>query len=89
MARPEVALQTVMALARSALGNIATSRDKVAGMTTAAPTPMIARAVITRMVSSTRPPITEPPAKISRPRISAPRRLYLSPIEPSTSISAA
>lgn len=61
----------------------------MAGITTAAPTPMIARAAMTSEVSSTRLPITEPPAKITRPVTSAPRRLYLSPIEPSTSISAA
>ena len=61
----------------------------MAGMTTAAPTPMIARAAITSPVPSTRLPITEPPAKITRPATRAPRRLYLSPIEPSTSISAA
>lgn len=46
MAGPEVALQTVTALARSALGKIATSRDSVACMTTATPTPMPA-AVLT------------------------------------------
>lgn len=89
MARPEVAVQPVMALARSPRGKIATSRDKVAGMTTAAPTPMTARAAMTSAVSSTRLPITDPPAKISRPTIRAPRRLYLSPIAPRTSISAA
>jgi hypothetical protein len=78
-----------MALARSLRGKVATSRDSVAGITTAAPKPMIARATMTSEVSSTMLPITEPPAKISRPSTSAPRRLYLSPIEPSTSISAA
>lgn len=61
----------------------------MAGITTAAPTPMTARAATTSAVSSTRLPITEPPAKISRPVTRAPRRLYLSPIAPSTSISAA
>ncbi len=66
MARPEVAVQAVTARARSRLGNIATSSDSVAGMTTAAPTPMTARAAMTRDVSSTRLPATEPPAKTSR-----------------------
>ncbi len=89
MASPEVAVQAVMARARSPFGKTATSRDSVAGMTTAAPTPMIARAATTSPVSWTRLPITEPPAKITRPATRAPRRLYLSPIAPSTSISAA
>ena len=89
IARPEVAVQAVMALARSRSGKIATSRESVAGMTTAAPIPMIARAAMTSSVPSTRLPVTEPPAKISRPTRRAPRRLYLSPIDPSTSISAA
>lgn len=89
MASPEVAVQAVMARARSPFGKTATSRDSVAGMTTAAPTPMTARAAMTSPVSCTRLPITEPPAKITRPVTRAPRRLYLSPIAPSTSISAA
>ncbi len=60
MARPEVAVQAVMARARSRFGKIATSRDSVAGMTTAAPTPMTARAAMTNPVSWTRLPITDP-----------------------------
>lgn len=89
IARPDVAVQAVMARPRSLRGNVATSRDSVAGMITAAPTPMIPRAAMTSPVSSTRLPMTDPAPKISRPTTSAPRRLYLSPIAPRTSIRAA
>lgn len=47
MARPAVAVHRVIALARSARGKVAASRESVAGMMSAAPTPITARAAIT------------------------------------------
>ncbi len=89
MARPDVAAHAAMARARSAAGNVATRRESVAGMMIAAPTPMTIRAAITDVVLSARLPNTAPPPKTSRPAKRAPRRLYLSPMTPNSSISAA
>lgn len=89
MASPAVAVHSTMALARSARGKVAASSDSVAGMIMAAPTPMTARAAMTPVELSTSEPATAPPPKTTRPRMSAPRRLYLSPIAPSSSIRAA
>ncbi len=89
MARPAVAVHRVMALARSARGKVAASRESVAGMISAAPTPMTARAAMTAVGLPARYPETAPPPKTTRPSTRAPRRLYLSPIAPSSSISAA
>jgi hypothetical protein len=76
-------------LARSARGKVAASSDRVAGMMSAAPTPITARATMTPAALSTAEPMTAPPPKTSRPRMSAPRRLYLSPIAANSSIRAA
>ncbi|GAA2466499.1 hypothetical protein GCM10010273_61880 [Streptomyces lavendulocolor] len=89
MARPAVAVHRTMAFARSARGKVAASSDSVAGMIIAAPTPITARAAMTPVEESTSDPATEPAPKTTSPRTSAPRRLYLSPIAPSSSISAA
>ena len=89
MARPDVAAHTVTAVARSRLGNVATSRDNVAGMTIAAATPMTIRARITPSVASVSAPATDPATKMISPMISAPRRLYRSPITPHNSINDA
>ena len=79
----------VTAVARSRLGKVATRSDSVAGMTIAAATPITMRARITPRVTSVRAPAIEPAVKISKPMISAPRRLYRSPITPNSSINAA
>lgn len=78
-----------MARDRSALGKVATRSESVAGMMIAAPTPMIIRAAMTALVVSAMLPKTAPPANTASPARSAPRRLYLSPITPNSSINAA
>lgn len=89
MASPAVAVHRTIALARSARGKLAASSDSVAGMIIAAPIPMTARAAMTPVALPTSDPATAPPPKTTSPSTSAPRLLYLSPIAPSSSISAA
>lgn len=66
IASPAVAVHSTIALARSARGKVAASRESVAGMISAAPTPMTARAAITPVELSTSEPATAPPR---RPRV--------------------
>ena len=54
MARPAVAVHSVIALARSARGKVAASRERVAGMISAAPVPITARAAMTVGAESAR-----------------------------------
>jgi hypothetical protein len=56
MAKPAVPAHKVIALARSARGKVAASRESVAGMMSAAPTPITARAAMTPAALSTSEP---------------------------------
>ena len=74
--------QTPTARARCAGGKPAVSRDSVAGMTNAAPTPEITRETMIHDGSSAKTGIDEPAAKTSSPNMSSSRRPYRSPSAP-------
>ena len=83
---PAVAAQTPMALPRS-LGSwkMLVSSDRVAGMISAAPTPIEARVKISSVAPVARPDRIEPTPKMTRPTISALLRPKRSPTLPMVS----
>jgi hypothetical protein len=71
---PAKPLQVAMALVRSSGGKMAVSIDRVAGMTSAEPAPMIPRPTMTWPGASASPATPRPTAKMPRPTSSAPLR---------------
>ena len=84
--RPDTPAQMPMALARSA-GSVKTlvRMDSVAGMISAPPMPMNARAPMRALAEPLKAASTEPTPKMARPAVRAPRRPNLSPRAPAVS----
>src|SRR5207237_3520 len=87
MAPPAPAKPAQMAIARprSSGGNTAVTVESVAGMTNAAPRPVMPRPTMTSPALPARPLSTAPAAKTPRPLTSASLRPYRSPIAPADS----
>ena len=86
---PASPAHTPMARPRSWGGKTVTRIDRVAGMTSAAPTPMIPRVMTTWLAESDTAASTEAAPKTTRPMVRAPLRPKRSPKAPPVSRSPA
>ena len=82
---PANPVHVAMALVRSSGGKIVVMSERVAGMTKAAPAPMIPRPMITWLGASAKPATPSPAAKTTNPTSSAPLRPKRSPSAPAGS----